>query len=69
MKKERLDYLLTQHCPADSAHVASLTITLQLLLEYAMHELAAHVAEGGAKEHVVLEAMRHIHLESLLQVL
>ena len=46
-----------------------LTVTLQLLLEDAVHELAAHVTEGGAEEGVVLEAVRDVDLESLLEVL
>lgn len=46
-----------------------LTITLQLLLEDPAHQLSAHVAEGGGKEGVVLEAMRDVNLKPLLQVL
>lgn len=49
--------------------VALLTVTLELLFEYPMHELAAHVAEGGAQEYVVLEAMRNVDLEPFLEIL
>ena len=42
------------------------TFTLALLPEYAMHELTTHVTEGGAKESVVLETMRHVNLEAFL---
>ena len=47
----------------------SLTIALELLSEYAVHDLPTHVAEGGGQEGVVLEPMGDIYLEPLLQIL
>lgn len=49
--------------------VVTCTFTFVLLSEYAMHELTAHLTEGGAKEGVLLETMRHINLETLLEKL
>lgn len=46
-----------------------LTFTFVLLPEDAMHELTAHVAEGGAKKRVVLETMRHVYLKTFFQKL
>ena len=34
-----------------------------------MHELTAHLTERGAKEGVLLETMRHVDLETLLEKL
>ena len=45
------------------------TFTFVLLSEYAVHELTAHLTEGGAKEGMLLETMRHVDLETLLQKL
>ena len=52
-----------------SVYCRVVTFTFVLLSEYAMHELTAHLTEGGAKEGVLLETMRHIDLETLLEKL